>query len=173
MVMRLEVTLGDLNRFLDLIDELELKIWLDGGWCVDALLGEQTRRHSDLDIVIQKRDVEKLRNGLTELGFEDIDTDDRSDWNFVMASESGKRIDFHVIELDEHGRGIYGPPEDLFIFPASALRGTGSVDGREVRCLTAEYEVRSHTGYPLKETDFADVYALHDRFGIPLPAEYR
>jgi len=29
------------------------KIWLDGGWGVDALLGQQTRLHSDLDIIIE------------------------------------------------------------------------------------------------------------------------
>ena len=30
-----------------------IKIWLDGGWGVDALLGQQTRLHSDLDIIIE------------------------------------------------------------------------------------------------------------------------
>lgn len=26
-----------------------LPYWIDGGWGVDALLGEQTKQHSDLD----------------------------------------------------------------------------------------------------------------------------
>ena len=27
-----------------------IEIWIDGGWGVDALLGTQTRPHSDVDI---------------------------------------------------------------------------------------------------------------------------
>ena len=30
-----------------------------------------------------------------------------------------------------------------------------------------------HTGYPLSEQEFHDVYALHERFGVELPEEYR
>jgi len=33
---------------------LGIEIWLDGGWGVDALLGEQTRPHEDLDIVVEQ-----------------------------------------------------------------------------------------------------------------------
>jgi len=33
---------------------LGIEIWLDGGWGVDALLGEQTRPHKDLDIVVEQ-----------------------------------------------------------------------------------------------------------------------
>lgn len=32
------------------LHELGIQIWIDGGWGVDALLGEQTRPHQDLDI---------------------------------------------------------------------------------------------------------------------------
>jgi SAM-dependent methyltransferase len=107
---RAEISAHDLSRYLDLFDELGITIWLDGGWGVDALLGEQTRSHADLDIVIQQGDVQKLRDALGELGFKDVETDDRTDWNFVMVDGNGKRIDFHVIMIDEQGRGIYGRP---------------------------------------------------------------
>jgi hypothetical protein len=38
-----------------------------------------------------------------------------------------------------------------------------------------EYEVTSHTGYPLTDKDLADVVALRDRFGVsldPIHEEY-
>jgi lincosamide nucleotidyltransferase A/C/D/E len=38
-----------------------IPIWLDGGWGVDALLGEQTRPHDDLDIVVEERHLLRLR----------------------------------------------------------------------------------------------------------------
>ncbi len=33
-----------------------IEVWVDGGWGVDALLGEQTRSHDDLDLVIVRHD---------------------------------------------------------------------------------------------------------------------
>jgi hypothetical protein len=42
---------------------------------------------------------------------------------------------------------------------------------RKVRCLSAEYQVRSHTGYQLKQKDIDDVRAFSKRSGIPLLPE--
>jgi lincosamide nucleotidyltransferase A/C/D/E len=36
----------DLYRTLE---KLGVRIWIDGGWGIDALLGKQTRAHADLD----------------------------------------------------------------------------------------------------------------------------
>jgi lincosamide nucleotidyltransferase A/C/D/E len=52
-----EMTGRDVSRFLDLVDEHQVRIWLDGGWAVDACLGRQTRQHDDLDIVIEEKDL--------------------------------------------------------------------------------------------------------------------
>jgi len=37
-----------------------IEVWLDGGWAVDALLGEQTRSHDDVDIVVRDSDLPRL-----------------------------------------------------------------------------------------------------------------
>ncbi len=171
-----EITLHDLNQFLDLFDELGLDVWLDGGWGVDALLGGQTRRHSDLDIVIVKPDVARLVDALRQIGFVDLHTDDRSHWNFVMGTKSGKLIDFHVIEIAEDGQVSYGSPDNPSFISQESLQATGAVATgafgmRKVRCLSAEYQVHSHAGYQLKQTDIDDVRALSKRFGIPLLPE--
>src|SRR6266481_8512849 len=39
------------------LESMGTSVWVDGGWGVDALLGEQTRPHKDLDIAIQQKDV--------------------------------------------------------------------------------------------------------------------
>jgi len=168
-----EMSLADVGRFLDVVEKLGITVWIDGGWGVDALLREQTRPHADLDIVIQEKDVVRLCGALAQQGFEDIETDDRTDWNFVVADKDGHRIDFHVVVLDEESRGVYGPAERGVFFPASAFTGSGSIGGRPVRCGTPEYQVPSHTGYELNENDFHDVMALHERFGVELPPEYK
>src|SRR5437667_7015850 len=57
-------------------------------------------------------------------------------WNFVLGDDAGHQIDFHVIMLDEHGRGVYGPSENGEYYPSEALTGKGTVNGRTVNCIT-------------------------------------
>ena len=45
------------DKVLDLynwLNENNIAVWIDGGWCVDALLGRQTREHADLDIAVHR-----------------------------------------------------------------------------------------------------------------------
>ncbi|GAB7189618.1 hypothetical protein NUM3379_03240 [Kineococcus sp. NUM-3379] len=79
-------------------------------------------------------------------------------------------MDLHVIRLGGDGTGWYGPHGQAY--PTSSLTGTGNIAGRAVRCLTAEYQVDSHTGYEHDTDDVRDVLALHERFGVPLPEQY-
>src|ERR671924_119395 len=158
-----------------LYEDLEnqgVEICIDGGWGVDALLGEQSRPHSDLDITIQQKDLPRFRELLRERGYKDIKVEIARDWNFVLGDEQGREIDVHVIALDDHGNGIYGPPENGEKYPAASLTGTGLIEGRRVRCISPEWMVKFHSGYTLKDKDFRDVSALCKKFGIELPAEY-
>lgn len=154
--------------YLDLFESLGLSVWLDGGWGVDALLGRQTRPHRDLDILIPTDDAVRLVAALRAHGFEDIPTDDRSDRNFVMGHPDRGEIDFHVFHLQPDGSAVYGPGDIDFVITTEELSARGTVSGRECRCLTPEYQMRSHTGYPLAESDIADVRALGEHFGLPL-----
>ena len=154
--------------FLDLFDELSITVWIDGGWGVDALLGEQTRKHQDLDIIISRKDSAILTEALFARGFVDIPTDDRTDRNFVMGHQAHGTIDFHVVELTEDGGAVYRPREVDWIISELELNAVGYIGEREVRCLSADYQVRSHTGYTLQDTDFADMRALQEKFGVAL-----
>jgi len=167
------MTAHDVYAFLDLMEGLGIRIWLDGGWAVDACLGTQTRRHGDLDIVIEQRHLEMAVAALRRSGYTDVPRDDTRPWNFVLGDDAGHEIDFHVIVLDEDGRGIYGPPENEDFYPAQALTGAGSIAGRSVACTSPEWLVSSHSGYEVDETDWHDVSALCARFDLPIPAEYR
>ena len=157
--------------FLNLFEELGLNVWIDGGWGVDALLGECTREHQDLDIIISWEDAAVLTETLRARDFVDIYTDDRSDRNFVLGHPSHGMIDFHVVERTEDGGAVYGPGEIDWVITASELNVIGYIGGREVGCLSVDYQVRSHTGYALKDTDYADMRALHGRYGVQLLPE--
>jgi lincosamide nucleotidyltransferase A/C/D/E len=154
------------------LESLGVEIWIDGGWGVDALLGKQTRSHEDVDIVIQQKDLPVLRDLLENQGYRDVPRDDTRDWNFVLGDEQGHLVDVHAIVFDDEKNGIYGPVERGVMYPAASLTGTGLIDGQKVRCIAAEYLVEFHTGYELKESDYHDVAALCEKFGIELPEEY-
>jgi lincosamide nucleotidyltransferase A/C/D/E len=168
-----ETTLSDVLAFLDLTDSLRAGVWVDGGWAVDACLGRQTRRHADLDIAIEERHRDTLVVALRERAYDDVPRSDTRAWNFVLGDAHGRLVDFHVIVLDADGRGIYGPPEIGTSYPAAALAGRGTIGGRPVACISPEWLVRFHTGYEVDEDDWADVAALCERFGMPIPDDYR
>lgn len=154
------------------LESLGITIWIDGGWGVDALLGQQTRSHKDLDIAVQHKDVPRLRHLLEARGYEEIKLEEAKPWNFVMGDKTGKEIDFHVIVLDDKGNGVYGPAEMGQMYPAASLTGTGWINGVPVRCISPEWMVKFHSGYELQEKDFRDVSALCEKFGIRLPEAF-
>ncbi len=167
-----EMTADDVCDVLGLLDARGIRVWLDGGWAVDACLGSQTRRHGDLDIVIEERDLQAAVAALRERGYVPVPRDDTRAWNFVLGDNHGHQVDFHVIVLDAQGDGVYGPPENGERYPAAALTGTDAVNGRPVASITPEWLVRFHTGYEVDATDWADVSALCRRFSIPVPDDY-
>lgn len=166
------MTSRDVIDLYSYLESLGVNIWIDGGWCVDALLGEQSRPHKDLDIAIQQKEVSQLREALLERGYRDIKVEIARDWNFVLGNEHGREIDVHVIVLNSQGDGIYGPPENGEKYPADSLTGSGLIEGRTVRCISPDWMVKFHSGYELQEKDFRDVRALCKKFGIDLPPEY-
>ena len=154
------------------LENLNIKIWIDGGWGVDALRGKQTRFHKDLDITIQQKDIAVFGRILEELGYNEIKLDIALPHNFVLADEYSNEIDVHVIILNDKGDGIYGPVENGEVYPAASLTGKGKLDNLEVRCISPEYVVKFHSGYDLKEKDLNDVLAICKEFDLEIPNEY-
>ncbi len=144
-----------------------IDVVVDGGWGIDALLGEQTRSHADLDIALQHKDVPKLRVLLQARGYKDVPRDDTRDCNFVMGDDQGHQVDVHSYTFDAQGTLVFG-----IEYPPDSLTGTGSIQGYPVKCISPEWMVKFHTGYKLDANDYRDVAALCERFGIALPAEY-
>ena len=166
------MTAADVTSLYTELENLNIRIWVDGGWSVDALLGEQTRPHKDLDIAIQHKDISSLCQLLEQKGYREIKSHEARPWNFVVGDDHGREVDIHVIVIDEHGNGVYGPPENGEMYPAASLNGTGSINGYSVRCISPEWMVKFHSGYELKEKDFRDVSALCEKFGIELPESF-
>ena len=162
-----EMTANDVIEIIQLFHQNHIDFHIDGGWAVDALLGEQTRTHADLDIVVQHKDVAQIRAVLEARGYRDVPRDDTRDCNFVLGDLQGHQIDIHSYTFDAAGNHIFG-----IAYPLDSLSGTGSVNGYLVKCISPEWLVKFHTGYPLDENDYQDVKALCKRCGIKMPLEY-
>ncbi len=162
-----EMTAVDTLELVKLFEQNQIEVYIDGGWGVDVLLGEQTHPHEDLDIAMPHIYVPLARALLEARGYKDVPRPDTRDCNFVLGDSLGHLIDFHTYTYDEQGRLVFGLP-----YPLDSLNGMGSIKGYPVKCITPEWLVKFHTGYQFDENDYHDVKALCQRFGIEMPAEY-
>ena len=157
---------------LDALARAGIRVWLDGGWGVDALLGEQTRVHDDLDIVVELNRVEDTITALTPHGF--VLRENVLPTRAVLRSEDGRQIDMHPITFDGEGTGWQaGAMADGTDcpYPASGF-GTGRIHETVVPCLTPDLQVQHHRGYAPRDRDRADMARLAARFDLTLPAPY-
>lgn len=154
---------------IDLYTKLEdrgIKIWIDGGWAVDALLGEQTREHQDLDIAIERKDISSLKEYLADLGFEEIKRDEDKMWDMVLKDKFGKEIEVHAFDIDLNKNIV--EEDDWGGYSAGSLKGMGMIDGHRVRSVSLDQLIKTHNKNKrtLKEKDMLDMEALSTHFGI-------
>ena len=167
------MTGAEVVRIVAYLEETGIRLWLDGGWGVDALAGEETRAHGDLDAAVELDKTDLVIAALVPLGFR-VEVDDRPT-RLVLAASDGKRVDLHALVFDEEGNGRQigaGPNGGDAIYPAQGLTGKGIVCGRPVPCLTPELLLRHHTGYEPTSKDRHNVRLLCEQFGLPTPRAY-
>ena len=162
-----EMIAPDVIQIVKLLSRNDIQVVIDGGWAVDALLGRQTRPHQDLDVAVLHKDVPKIRALLEARGYRDVPRDDTWECNFVLGDGQGRLFDLHSCTFDDAGNNIFGVK-----YPSDSWSGSGSIDGHAVRCISPEWLVKFHTGYPLDEQDYHDVGLLCREFGIEMPPEY-
>lgn len=156
----------DAVAVLGRLDTAGLWYCVEGGWGVDALLGEQTREHGDLDLGVRRDEIERVCAVLAE--FEP----DRAHWpaSLVLRDAHRRRVDAHPLTFDEAGDGwqanLHGDP---YRWPREHIDASGRIRGREVRCITPELQVRWHRHDDFDDVDWADMSALTSRFGLPPP----
>jgi lincosamide nucleotidyltransferase A/C/D/E len=161
-----------------------IQVWLTGGWGIDALLGEQTRPHKDLDVVMLLDDVLRMCELLGRDGYSMKELWSENRWvkdaheteiatAFVLHDSSGREFDVHAMRLDDGGNGIPAWEEaEGFIFNRQDLAGEGVIAGFAVQCITPKKQMLCHTGYELPDKQLLDLELLHEKFGVDYPDEY-
>ena len=164
-----------------------VRVWVDGGWGVDALLGEQTRPHKDFDALVPLEDLGTLADVLSDRGFTLKEIWGENRWvahpvrlpvigreelggsavatAFVVRNGAGHELDVHALTFDGRGAGFPAWNAEV-AFPPDAFAGRGVIAGTPVRCLSARMQMATHTGYALQAKDLQDLRLLHERFGV-------
>ena len=157
---------------LDCLESHAITVWVDGGWGIDALVGEQTREHDDLDLVVVQSALSASGSALRALGYHhDAAVEPGLPARMVLVASDGRQVDLHPVVFDAHGDGWQPLGDGAWgRYPAEGLTATGHIDGRRVRCLTPELQLRHHLGYAPDADDRHDLQLLAQRFGLAPPA---
>lgn len=161
------MTADDVLEIVGWLRASGVDVWLLGGWGVDALVGEQTRDHKDLDLIVRDDDVARASDVLNERGFR---MERGAEGGVIFRDGRDRVVDLHSVRFDDRGNGHFeNENRGSFEHPAGAFAATGNIAGQRVACLSAEAQVTNHAwGYTLDEDDFHDMRLLHDRLGTPL-----
>jgi lincosamide nucleotidyltransferase A/C/D/E len=166
-----ETRLDDLLVVVGCLESEGVGYWLAGGWGVDALTGRQTRRHKDIDCVIDdfEHNEPKVRGALLALGFRHMGMDEGGVWmprrsNFEDAA--GHRVELLNIDWD-HLRDVFSldPQRDPAAswtseILAGEMLAVGSIDDRRLPCLTAAAQLLFHSGFYLEPSGHANIALL-------------
>jgi lincosamide nucleotidyltransferase A/C/D/E len=130
-----------------------IKVWVTGGWGIDALLGVQKELWSENRQAIDARGIETATA-------------------FVLHDAEGHELDVHAMHLDEQGNGIPDwDADEGFIFTKQDLSGEGMIAGFTVPCITPEKQVLCHKGYEMPDKQRFDLKLLNEKFGVDIPKE--
>ena len=132
---------------LEVLARLEgqgVDLWLDGGWGVDALLGQETREPDDLDLVAELRDSDRIIELLHGLVYDLVSGGPPK--SFAMVDRLGRQADVHPVTFDAEGGGVYEMEEGRQrVYPAEGFSGRAAWPGGRCaasvprsRCLSTQ-----------------------------------
>jgi len=161
------VSAGDVGTVLDIAHRAGSdRIWIAGGWGVDALVGRQTRIHSDLDLAVDvtQMALEHLLQAFGRHGYA-VEADWRPS-RVALIADGARQVDVHPIVFDAQGTGWQANAEgqEPFRYPEDAF-AQGLIDGRVVDCLSVAQQLRFHHGYIQRERDNHDIALLETLIG--------
>lgn len=167
MMPFLEMSATDVLGVLQACAGAGIQGWIGGGWGVDALIGRQSRRHGDLDLIIADDPwiVGTAHRVICSLGLEYLM--ERRTATLVprrmrFAGEDGRSIDLLPVDLE-------APPFDHSDANAPPF-AMGLIAGRPVPCLSERLQRRLHAGYPHRPVDGRDLVRLNQHVSGAAPA---
>ena len=151
------VTGSEALAVLDDFAAADIAVWIAGGWGVDALMGDQTREHDDLDLLFNRNHEGLVITMLERKAF--FETVDWRPGRFVM-NDGTRELDLHPMEvLDAGGAILHTHTDETFVFESVDFV-EGRIDNRAVPCLSAAKQWELHQGYEPTTKDLHDLALL-------------
>jgi len=149
------VSEDSLHSILGSLQAAGVRVWVVGGWGVDALVGRATRRHRDLDLLVDRAAAPQACRALEAAGLRRVE---------LAASHVPGALMPDRIELqDARGRLIDLHPVDLSSWPPHRPGEglvVGRLSGRLVPCVDAALQEAGRRGYALADKDHRDLALL-------------
>lgn len=155
-----EITsINDLMEVLNLLDSLNMRYWIEGGWGIDILLGKQNREHRDIDVDFDGEFTKALLDKLKEKGYEIVT--DLSPTRIELYNSNLGYIDIHPLVIDENGNAKQADLEGGFYCFKAEWFTNALFENRLIPCISAEAQKLFHSGYELREIDKIDIENLN------------
>ena len=153
---------SDVLSVLALLDRGGVRVWVAGGWGVDAVVGHRTRRHSDLDLVLTTDEAVEVAAGILHDHGYTQRTDESWDTpalprRVVVRDQAGRSVDLHVVDPHAHPFGPAGKVNDGFGFTS------GMLGGQPVPCLTGRTQLALKAHHAPRAKDLRDQRLLLSR----------
>ena len=155
-----------IERAHGLLSKAGVDHWLFGGWGVDFLVGRVTRPHSDVEFVVWRRDIERVRELFGALGYRERSGGDDAAFRADFDTDAGL-LSMVYIERDELGYIVTPGPFARFPWAEDAFEHEGSLEGVRLpvisaleQLLTKEAYFGEATGKPLRPKDEQDAALL-------------
>lgn len=145
-----------------------IKVYLDGGWGVDALLCRETRIHNDIDLFVEMKNYHDYIRIIKENGFAEVNMEYTTNNHTVQTDDKQRMIDLHCFAFSDEGILYNGDT-----FPSETFSGQGKIGDITVSCIDPLSQVMFHLGYEHDENDVHDVLLLCAEFDIVIPDEYK
>ncbi|MDA8302920.1 MAG: hypothetical protein M0005_15595 [Actinomycetota bacterium] len=177
--LRGEVTEREVVDMSGALEDAGIRFWLAGGWGVDALVGHQTRRHDDVDIVV---DDFANHAGAARAVFESLGFEVRHEMHFAlwmpdrwqMADNQLRVVDLLSIDWEKLAAAL-GVAEGVASEADDKPRNgddlscrafsQGRVGGQDVPCLSVEAQLLYHSGFEPSGAQRHDIALLQRLLG--------
>jgi len=158
-------------QVLDRLEAAGLAVWVAGGWGVDALVGHQTRRHADLDLLLDCTDERRALAELALLGYGTVTSERVSSplmpRRVAVYDAMGRSVDLHPVDVMRWLATVAAERLAGAGDPARAAFAEGRIGGRPVPCLSADLQIAAHNGYLWRDADREDFRTLRAMAGAP------
>jgi 2'-5' RNA ligase len=155
----------EVTKIVVALQDADVRCWITGGWGVDALAGRCTRKHSDLDLVIQDEHMQRATEVMEELGY----------WEWYRADSDVPMFSRVVLHNHKAGRAVDLHP--LHLEGTQMEFATGEIESVKVPCISLSLQLKTHSSYRKRWRDRTDL-ALLRKLGegsvttliVPVPA---